>query len=425
MHFFLLAFFECLCFILFNSIICKPGRNDKKKVKENDQESNAIYKLDFELLYKQNTSPNLTEFKPRSNTVESSVIFGTIENLLYPPYKEKVLFKNSLPSCYIIPLSNSYNIECKGYKYGDSNKKLGEHNMDHLIHNWLVNEYEKTVTTTFADSFFLPAYVRDCFEDMGQIFPWASLERDIDTVASKIKKFSYDRTFISSSFPLDHPDNNYREIRHISDIRYLRVDNSLTVNGRDIFIPYFVNNNNNSGSVELTPRKGFLFVPCKNAIGKIDYYRNWRGKAFDIFKNISESTVTLLITEDEFNFQLTINDFCVILPGDTVSTAKLYKSIFAGCIPVVFISYYEQLPFSKFIDCNKFTILIPKEKLNFADEVYSVINRLIEIRNNKILLSQYKKSLSEVSILFDWNNYKWPSVYHFIMLEINESKRLL
>jgi len=84
----------------------------------------------------------------------------------------------------------------------------------------------------------------------------------------------------------------------------------------------------------------------------------------------------------------------------------------------VFTTCYEQLPFSRFIDWKKFSILSKREVLNFNNATKTLIDRIISIRNNNTLLMEYKQNLLDVSILFNWDNYQWPSVYHFILLEL-------
>jgi hypothetical protein len=116
------------------------------------------------------------------------------------------------------------------------------------------------------------------------------------------------------------------------------------------------------------------------------------------------------------------SDFCAILPGDTTSTAKLYKAIFAGCIPIIFLSFPGELPFFHFIDWSKFSVIVAKDILNSAVSMNELLAYLQNIRKDQVLLAKYKQALSDVSIIFDYSRSDWPSVYHMTLLELTREK---
>lgn len=344
------------------------------------------------------------------------------------------LLQSRLPPVYVIPVPALFNTQCKFYRYNDTNALMMEHNHDHLMHQWIERQYNNTLqqATSIDAVYYLPFYIRDCFDSDTWTIPWKDLNEIITSFALKTTTFDLEKTFISASFPLDVPEWTKGPpnalIMNVFQIRYLRVDDSLTLNGRDIYVPYYVSFRHLSYSkcnyaLEKTDecgieRSNLFFAPCKNAVAFMDTSRRWRDMAYSYLANISNAIVTTVMNESDFVEAMHSSDFCFIFPGDTSSSAKLYKATFAGCIPVVFISYYQQLPFSRFIDWELFTILVRKEDLYFKDKILSLVERLKKIRENKKLLLTYRLNLRLASQLFDWNKAVWPSVYHFILLEL-------
>ena len=164
-------------------------------------------------------------------------------------------------------------------------------------------------------------------------------------------------------------------------------------------------------------RKYFIFAACKKAPGYLDK-RGWRNIDYDRFKNANESIITTeKLSLVLFKEYMHTSDFCLIIPGDTYSTAKLYQAIFSGCIPIIFLTYTRHLPYYRFIDWKKFSILIIKEKLNYENEINQLIKILYSIRNSNKLIN-YKEALYSARFIFDWDRITWPSVYHFTLLEL-------
>lgn len=162
----------------------------------------------------------------------------------------------------------------------------------------------------------------------------------------------------------------------------MRSDNQETPNGRDIFIPYVINFHQfKDDSLNQSKRPNFLFAPCNEKWD--DRVRKWRVKAFSLLKNVSDSIVLDSgYDSKKFDIAMKTSDFCIILPGDTTSTSKCWKAIFSGCIPVLFLTNKQQLPYERFLDWSKFSIIVLKDILNQGNKFQLLLTRLQNIRNN-------------------------------------------
>ena len=198
---------------------------------------------------------------------------------------------------------------------------------------------------------------------------WRELDAEVGKVAIK-QDVILDRIFIISTHPhaLPPPIVNgfplHHDLRNVFDIRYVRSDNQETPNGRDIFVPHDINLKHwQEGSLQLPRRPNFLFAPCLEKWD--DRIRMWRVKAFNLLRNVPDSIVVNYDYDSKkFETAMKTSDFCIILPGDTTSTSKYWKAIYAGCIPVLFMTNRQQLPFNNFLDWSKFSIIVLKDILN-------------------------------------------------------------
>jgi hypothetical protein len=263
--------------------------------------------------------------------------------------------------------------------------------------------------------------------------------------------FNLEKTFLAASY-LDQTKNLqylYHFIRNIRDIHYLRVDNELTPNGRDIYIPYHISRmryqilTNINASLSLyskiqkkvffnslhhtinhyelyKKRKYFFMVACREPPGNGEGTRHYRTKVYESLKGLYPNTlVANTMTNYQFDYAMFNSDFCFILPGDTSSTSKLYKAIYANCIPVIFISFSSQLPFSSFLEWKKFSILINKDIIKNSKKFFSFIDWLDQLRNYHIeKLFLLKKNIFLISEFFDYDKYDYPSVYHLTLMEL-------
>eukprot|EP00981_Chlorochromonas_danica_P016113 scaffold15735_cov308-Ochromonas_danica.AAC.1 len=117
----------------------------------------------------------------------------------------------------------------------------------------------------------------------------------------------------------------------------------LTPNGRDVFIPYLTApparfNDLMSNDDLLGRRKNVLMAPLRESPGLGEVRRLFRTRLYSYLQtlHLEKAVISNNMTSLEFDEGMETSLFCLILPGDTPGTAKLYKAIFRGCIPVVF-----------------------------------------------------------------------------------------
>jgi hypothetical protein len=266
--------------------------------------------------------------------------------------------------------------------------------------------------------------------------------------------FILENSFLAASYldqtkPLQYLNHFTRNVR---DLRFLRVDNELTPNGRDVFIPYHVSrikyqaltgiNTTLNTDPRTRPmiyrntihhtinhfqlfksRKYFFMAACREPPGGGENTRRYRSVVFDQLKDFPGALVSKSMTNYQFDYGMLNADFCFILPGDTSSTSKLYKAIYSNCIPVIFLSYPSQLPFHHFVDWKKFTIIVYKDVIRNSEKLFAFIEYLRNIRENRERLHYMKKGIFLMSEFFDYEKYDYPSVYHLTLMELQYSTK--
>lgn len=339
-------------------------------------------------------------------------------------------FRRLLPPIYILPLAE--HIKPKAV---DADFKLeNEHSHDVLFLSWLLNDYEQTTRDGgSAKFFFLPAHnpTTKPYKDAKSDVWWRDVDRELEKIAESgaMRSFALDKVLFASSFPISVKRFITASFRNIADVRTIRVDNDLTMNGRDVFVPYILNPliwsfNYSDTSKSKQQKKFFLAAICREAGGFLDAERIWRTKLYNQWRTVENSMVVYSVAKPVFQHAFTNSDFCVILPGDTGSTAKLYMAIFSGCIPVVFVSFKKVLPFVHFLDWTLFSVPVLKDIINSKAAMRQLLSYLNVIRNNPSRLERYKVSLASVAHLFDFGKRNWPSVYHLTMLEFARDYKL-
>lgn len=344
--------------------------------------------------------------------------------------------KKQLPQVVILPLSSYFMTKI-------STKKLvieKDHQHGRMALKFLQYYYEKTIPlsnrTSYSDTYyFVPATQGD--NSANHRPPeeyWLKLDKEIQSIADRMSTggipLILDHTFIGMSTPRGTRDlhDTKPETRNVVDLRCLRVDGELGVNHREIFVPYIVDRR----EFELqynwstTAREKFVGAPCSPPKVKCaDMLRGWREKLYKAWSNVPNSTVTMdRLSPEAFHRLYTHSDFCAIIPGDTSATSKLYKSIFSGCIPVIFVSAPAILPFADLVNWSSFAIIAFKDDIYSQSRMNSLINTLKGIRGNPSKLAGYKKNLLAAADLFDYSKADFPSPHHLTLLQlVYENKR--
>lgn len=344
--------------------------------------------------------------------LHSSFASGAREKLWY--YKDPEHFRRALPRVFMLNLPEKFSP-----RVGNKDLARGHGHDSHFI-AWLTNgSYGPLLVNSSvdADLYFLPVHQpADWHPEESWFF---ELDLEISKIAEKIvpATFALDRVFVAATCPLAVRQTIKAQLRNVDDIRMLRVDNDLTTNGRDIFVPYVVQRNIWNSSIAL-PKKYFMVAACREAGGFLDSIRAWRTKLFHQWQFVPHSIISNNLPAAEFDKAFRSSDFCLIIPGDTSSTAKLYMAIFTGCVPVVFLSYKGQLPFSAFIDWSIFSILVLKDVINNKPAMKELLQHLHQIRRNPHHMTRLRRYLNTAADLFDWTQNEWPSPFHLVLLEL-------
>ena len=426
-------------------------------------------------LYADNNNHNHNHHRDLNSTSDTIFKFINIQ-------KSKLPYVYILPisSKYNIDIENYHNeMQLEGLKPNNPSK----HSQDAKFIHYLNTTYLRTVHEKHkhkAEIYFLPLFLPKHYSS--NLSFWSELDTELYEIVrnSNIKYFSLDLCFMSVTHPLGflhfppHP-----RIRNLQDLRMLRSDTEYTTNGRDIFIPYIDNKNYWSNLINNIIKKNnekyekrmyFLFADCTKAVTKNEYrYKNqflnyWNNYLqlnntnIIINSNINSSFNSNVNSNENLNLNQNFNenikndiknninklkyiiinnnntiksniydnilinsDFCLIFPGDTASTANLYKAIFAGCIPIVFVSNYQSLPFYYYINYNIFSIIILKDIINNNNNINELIKYILNIYNNKQLLLNYKLYLFEISQLFDYSKIDYPNIYDLTLLELKRT----
>ena len=338
------------------------------------------------------------------------------------------LLKTRLPTVYIVPIPSRFNFDC-------CSNTTGMDNLDQIFHKWLLTSYCRIVDDPLkADIYFVPAYPSVCiqrrkigwYDKVHHFFSGTADYKpfwiDLDQTLAQFQNVSNEKSFILAPHPHHVPSgvNIDKKLRQVLDVRYGRLDSSLTPNGKDIFVPYKVSRNASeiifSFESIADQRKFSVYSPCKPAGGGNDDVRNWRTKVYNYLNTYPEMLAVNTFDKD-FDSHLVSSDFCFILPGDTASTSKLYKAMFAGCIPVIFYTYMEDLPFFDIVDWKKLAVLVSKHVINIPTEFHKFLNEIQILRKSGTALKAFRSAILNASFVFDWSTTSWPSPYHFTLLE--------
>jgi hypothetical protein len=229
---------------------------------------------------------------------------------------------------------------------------------------------------------------------------------------------------MSATFALATTSAFNENNRNIHDIRKLRSDNDRSENAREVFVPFNVNFTHYTNLQERAnsgAKRYVFFAPCREAGGTLEHNRWWRTKLFKVLQHTDNALVTNNINEKDFDAAMMSSEFCFHMPGDLSSTQKLYRFIFSGCIPIIFVSYRGQLPFHHFIDWNSFSVIVFKDIINNPDALQSFVSYLATLRQDVAKIQDMRKKMAEVAPLFNWEKKDWPSVYHLTLLELRRT----
>lgn len=296
-----------------------------------------------------------------------------------------------------------------------------QYQVNKLFKEWFTTKYHKVTSTSLGSVLYFLS-VDSISTDKNW---WRNLDSELmKLVSSPASRIQVDKIFMVLSNSVHNDQFVDQFNRNTLDIRMLKVDNDASTNGRDVFIPYKLTGQKLSKQNKYSDnKKRKLFFSCFCfEVDQLLENRHWRTMVYNQWKTVPGSL--LINTKNDSKERLKhfktflTSDFCLIIPEVTSSSSDLFSAIFAGCIPVVFVSYRDQLPFIHYLNWSKFAIIVIKDIINSKTAMNELLTYLRRIRDDALLLTKYKMTLRKVAPLFDYTKTDWPSVYHLTLLEL-------
>eukprot|EP00981_Chlorochromonas_danica_P003439 scaffold654_cov207-Ochromonas_danica.AAC.24 len=337
----------------------------------------------------------------------------------------------SMPTVFVLPSRHA-----RQFSKTQCNKFVDfrDHSQDILFYCFIVHHYPCTIPTipTNDEAVDLFFYYVVGFHKPQAVWDWHKYddflhEFTMKNPLSHTVDFTLDKTFCVGTHPLETKDLHQLNwwLRYVQDVHHFRSDYMLTPNGRDVFIPYAVKRPPDSSNLLsnenlLDRRKHVFMAPLRESPGLAELTRLYCSRLHSYLQtlHLDKALISDNMTSVEFDKGMETSLFCLILPGDTPSTAKLYKAIFRGCIPVIFVSFPAQLPFYKFIDWYSFSLIFYKDDINYPHKINTIIETMYNMSRNADELKRMRVSLAKHAVLFDYNRMEWPSVYHLSLLSL-------
>lgn len=164
---------------------------------------------------------------------------------------------------------------------------------------------------------------------------------------------------------------------------------------KDVVIPYLADVRNNPWPVRGIDKRNRLLMFCSAPTQFV------RREIIRIYSNISADVFISgsHVKEEQYGELLSTTVFCFMARGDTVSSARLFSLIDAGCIPVI-VSDWIYLPFQRLIDYSKFVIFA--EESQVLGDPTAFLNVLRSISASKI--QEMQEFLVQAQFLTLWDS---------------------
>tara|TARA_Y100000741_G_scaffold185452_1_gene140915 strand:+ start:6981 stop:7964 length:984 start_codon:yes stop_codon:yes gene_type:complete len=186
--------------------------------------------------------------------------------------------------------------------------------------------------------------------------------------------------------------------------RVLLLDKIMAGATQDVVIPYSILKNK---VIRSTLRTNLIY-----GAGKNKWYGMFGGMRKRIFESLAhlkrkDVNVSTSRSYEAYRNGFAQSRFCIIIPGDTMSTSMLSRSILSGCVPIIVANEFRDLPFARILNYSSFSILLHIH----ATKHYSWARHLI--RNiESIDYRLYYQNVINVQDYFDYEKFTNISPYH-------------
>jgi hypothetical protein len=169
------------------------------------------------------------------------------------------------------------------------------------------------------------------------------------------------RVFWIVPHPLMRPKWN----NPLMNARGLRIDDSVTYAIGDVIIPISVELEHcpihlpigdDDDDDEATDDRTRLLFGCGRDHSQ--RFPQWRHDLFQALDQLNRTDVFAAteMTLDDYQRGFFTSKFCLVVPGDTVSTSQATRALCGGCIPIFVIDDPRTLPFADMLDYQAFSL---------------------------------------------------------------------
>lgn len=187
------------------------------------------------------------------------------------------------------------------------------------------------------------------------------------------------------------------EVNLFSHATFLSVDyDGYAHYPKDIVVPYLADTSRKFyGYVSNSSRTNLLML-CSHATQFV------RTKMLSIYSNIADDIIMIKghVHPSIYDDYLSKTLFCLMVRGDTTSSARLFTIISAGCIPVI-VADWVYLPYQLFIDYSSFCLFF-REHVALNNPT-KLINQLRSIKPSKIKEMQQALFQAQFLLALDSN----------------------
>lgn len=199
--------------------------------------------------------------------------------------------------------------------------------------------------------------------------------------------------------PLLYP--SWRSGSPLRRCRALIVDRTLSGALQDIAVPYTAFNESLArlGAARL---RTVLLAGC----GHYRFYGQFKDLRQNVFRRLNalhlpELDVSAFRSHAGYLRAFTSARYCLIIPGDTASTAMSTRAILGGCVPVFVIDEWRELPFARVLDYSLFSVRVRPRSLLCSGCAAGFVSRL----NHTLDDGTYEKLAAGVESARDFFDY--------------------
>jgi len=186
--------------------------------------------------------------------------------------------------------------------------------------------------------------------------------------------------------------------------RVLLLDKSMAGTTQDIVIPYSVIK---TKILKSASRNILVYGAGKNKW--FGMFAGMRKYIFDSFARLQRREISMSShrSYEAYRIGFAESKFCMIIPGDTMSTCMLSRSIMSGCVPIIIANEFRDLPFASILNYSKFSLLVHTREISQHSWIYALL-RKVETAN----YNTYYENVIRIQDYFNYDKFTNTSPYH-------------